>query len=92
MYPETKTHKTPSETAVVTRQVVMPQHANPLNTLFGGVLVSWIDQVAGMVAVRYGASPAAHDIMSSFEHLPLFSILTNSPTHDGLTANLALSR
>ncbi|MBB64999.1 MAG: acyl-CoA thioesterase [Waddliaceae bacterium] len=44
----------------------MPQHANPLKTLFGGVLVSWIDQVAGMVAVRYGASPA---VTASIDHI-----------------------
>ena len=49
----TTDYKTPSESLVVTRQIVMPQHANPLQTLFGGVLVSWIDEVGSMVATKY---------------------------------------
>lgn len=48
-----KAVKTPKESAVITRQIVMPQHANPHNALFGGQLVSWIDTTAAMVAQRH---------------------------------------
>jgi len=33
--------------------VVMPQHLNGANTLFGGQLAQWIDEVAGVVAKRH---------------------------------------
>ena len=45
--------KTPSESAVETRYLIMPQHANPHGTAFGGVIMSWIDIVAGMAAQRH---------------------------------------
>lgn len=45
--------KTPKESAVETRYLIMPQHANPQGTAFGGVIMSWIDIVAGMAAQRH---------------------------------------
>jgi acyl-CoA hydrolase len=45
--------KTPSESAVETRYVVMPHQANPKGTAFGGAIMSWIDMVAGMAAERH---------------------------------------
>ena len=45
--------KSPSESAVVTRYLVMPQQANPQGTAFGGAIVSWIDMVAAMAAERH---------------------------------------
>jgi acyl-CoA hydrolase len=45
--------KGPSDSAVETRYLVMPQHANPQGTVFGGVIVSWIDMVAAMAAQRH---------------------------------------
>ena len=33
--------------------MVMPHEANPCGTAFGGVIVSWIDMVAGMAAQRH---------------------------------------
>lgn len=45
--------KTPSESAVVTRYLVMPQQANPQGTAFGGAIVGWIDMVAAMAAERH---------------------------------------
>lgn len=34
-------------------QIIMPQHINGYNRLFGGQLVEWIDIVAGVVARRH---------------------------------------
>ena len=45
--------KTPSQSAVVTRYLVMPHHANPYGTVFGGIIVEWIDMVASMAAQRH---------------------------------------
>ena len=41
------------ESAVEMRELVMPHHANPQNTIFGGVVMSWIDMAAAMVAARH---------------------------------------
>jgi acyl-CoA hydrolase len=45
--------KTPAQSAVETRYLVMPQHANPYGTVFGGVIMEWIDMVASMAAQRH---------------------------------------
>lgn len=34
-------------------QIIMPEHINGVNRLFGGKLVEWIDIVAGVVARRH---------------------------------------
>jgi acyl-CoA hydrolase len=47
------TIKAPSQSVVVTRYLVMPQHANPYGTVFGGVIMQWIDMVASMAAQRH---------------------------------------
>ena len=49
----TEKGKTPSESAVETRYLVMPQQANPQGTAFGGAIVSWIDMVAAMAGQRH---------------------------------------
>ncbi len=45
--------KTPGESAVVTRYLVMPPQANPQGTAFGGAIMGWIDMVAAMAAERH---------------------------------------
>lgn len=49
--------KSPSETAVEMREMVMPHHTNPQNTVFGGTVMSWIDIAAAMVAARHCGRP-----------------------------------
>jgi acyl-CoA hydrolase len=49
--------KRPSESAVEMREMVMPNHTNPQNTVFGGTVMSWIDIAAAMVAARHCARP-----------------------------------
>lgn len=49
--------KTPSETSVEMREMVMPHHTNPQNTVFGGTVMSWIDIAAAMVAARHCGRP-----------------------------------
>jgi len=45
--------KTPAESAVESRYLIMPHQANPHGTAFGGVIVAWIDMVAAMAAQRH---------------------------------------
>jgi len=49
----TEKGKTPGESAVETRYLVMPQQANPQGTAFGGAIVGWIDMTAAMTAQRH---------------------------------------
>jgi acyl-CoA hydrolase len=49
--------KTPSESSVEMREMVMPHHTNPQNTVFGGTVMSWIDIAAAMVAARHCGRP-----------------------------------
>lgn len=49
--------KTAQESAVETRYLVMPNHTNPQNSIFGGVVMSWIDMAAAMVAERHSNRP-----------------------------------
>lgn len=52
-----KSPSTVAESAVETRFLVMPSHTNPQNTIFGGVVMSWIDMAAAMVAERHSSRP-----------------------------------
>jgi len=45
--------KTPGESAVEARYLLMPDQANPYGTAFGGAIVAWIDMVASMAAQRH---------------------------------------
>jgi acyl-CoA hydrolase len=45
--------KTSSESICESRKIVMPEQINPHGTLFGGVIMTWIDKVAYMCAQNY---------------------------------------
>ena len=45
--------KTVDDSRVETVHLVMPAHLNGANRLFGGILMQWIDEVAGIVAKRH---------------------------------------
>ena len=49
--------KTPSETSIEMREMVMPNHTNVHGTVFGGTVMSWIDIAAAMVAARHCGRP-----------------------------------
>ena len=48
--------KTVDDSRVETVHLVMPAHLNGANRLFGGILMQWIDEVAGIVAKRHSMS------------------------------------
>jgi len=45
--------RSPSQSAIETTYVLMPNQTNHYGTAFGGVIMSWIDMVAGMCAQRH---------------------------------------
>ena len=45
--------KTVDDSRVETAHLVRPTHLNGANRLFGGILMQWIDEVAGIVAKRH---------------------------------------
>ncbi len=44
------------DSRVETVHIVRPNHLNGANRLFGGILMQWIDEVAGIVAKRHSMS------------------------------------
>jgi acyl-CoA hydrolase len=47
--------KTPRDSQMEAHYVLMPQHSNHYGIAFGGVIMSWIDLLAGMVAQKHCA-------------------------------------
>ena len=45
--------KTVAESQVETVHIVRPNHLNGANRLFGGIMMQWMDEVAGIVAKRH---------------------------------------
>ena len=45
--------KTVDDSRVETVHLVRPNHLNGADRLFGGILMQWIDEVAGIVAKRH---------------------------------------
>ena len=45
--------KTPSQSAITTRYLLMPGNANAEGVAFGGVILAWIDMVAAMAAQQH---------------------------------------
>lgn len=45
--------KKPRESWVEMTEIVLPQHTNGLGTVFGGVVVSWVDIAAAICAQRH---------------------------------------
>jgi acyl-CoA hydrolase len=67
--------KKPSESAVESRYLLMPDHANPYGTAFGGVIVAWIDMAASMAAQRHSSKQV---VTASID-----SIIFKQPIHIG---------
>lgn len=61
-------------TQVITRKIVSGEHLNPNGSLFGGHLMSWIDEVAFVCARRFTGCPkcvTVHIDQVTFRH-PIF--------------------
>jgi acyl-CoA hydrolase len=47
----------PGESQAVMTELMMPQHANVLGHVFGGVILSLVDRVAAVAAIRHARGP-----------------------------------
>jgi acyl-CoA hydrolase len=56
-------------TRVETAQVVLPSHTNTMGTLFGGVLMQWIDVAASVAAARHARGPVVTASMDRLHFL-----------------------
>lgn len=54
----TKSAAKSDRTPVHMTEIVLPSHTNALGTIFGGVVMSWIDIAAAIAAIRYARSQA----------------------------------
>jgi acyl-CoA hydrolase len=60
---------TVSATRVETANPVLPGHTNPMGTLFGGVLMQWIDGTAAIAAARHARGLVATASMDRLHFL-----------------------
>ena len=47
----------PRESETVMAELMMPQHANVMGNVFGGVVLSLVDRVAAVCAIRHSSRP-----------------------------------
>ena len=52
-YTSSMTGKTSAESETTMTELVLPQHTNEHGTIFGGVIMSWIDIAAAIAAKRH---------------------------------------
>ncbi len=60
---------TVAATRIETAQVVLPSHTNAMGTLFGGVLMQWIDVAAAIAATRHARGPVVTASMDRLHFL-----------------------
>jgi len=68
-----------SESRVVLSHLMLPQDANPAGNVHGGVIMKYIDNAAGVVAVRHSRTicvTASIDRMDFFEPMYIGELLT----------------
>ena len=70
----------PSHCRVEMNELVLPSHTNSLGTIFGGVLMSWIDVCAAMSAQKHARSTVVTASMDQLDFI--------APIHLGEIVNL----
>jgi acyl-CoA hydrolase len=69
MKSRTEKRNTVAATRVETAQAVLPGHTNAMGTLFGGVVMQWIDVAAAIAAARHAGGPVATASMDRLHFL-----------------------
>lgn len=75
--------KAVSSSQVVMTQLVLPQHINAMDTIFGGVIMSWIDIAAAIAAQRHSNKDV---VTASIDQLDFIA-----PVRKGWVVNLKAS-
>lgn len=64
--------KTPKESEVEMTEMVLPQHTNSIGSIFGGVVMSWIDIAAAICALRHARKQVVTASVDALEfHAPI---------------------
>lgn len=64
--------KTPKESHVEMTEMVLPQHTNSIGSIFGGVVMSWIDIAAAICALRHARKQVVTASVDALEfHAPI---------------------
>jgi len=68
------TTRTAKQTLAVQTKLVMPNDTNPMETLFGGQLLAWMDEIASISAFRHSGRTCVTASINnvSFDH-PIFA-------------------
>ena len=82
---------TVAATRVETAQAVLPGHTNSMGTLFGGVVMQWIDVAAAIAASRHAGGPVVTASMDRLHflrpvHVQQFVIVHINHGHGPLTS------
>ncbi|MGE4133605.1 MAG: acyl-CoA thioesterase [Bdellovibrionales bacterium] len=72
-----------SQSIVTMTEMVLPSHTNALNSIFGGVIMSWIDIAAAISGQRYARLPV---VTASIDALNFVA-----PVYQGWIVNLKAS-
>jgi len=72
-----------SQSHVIMTELVLPQHTNALDSIFGGVIVSWVDIAAAIAAQRHSSLPV---VTASIDALSFVA-----PVYKGWIVNLKAS-
>ncbi len=72
-----------SHSVVQMTELVLPSHTNALGTIFGGVIMSWVDIAAAICAQRHSSQPV---VTASIDALDFVA-----PVHLGWVVNLRAS-
>lgn len=61
------------DSSVVMTEMVLPTHTNSLNSVFGGVIMSWIDIAAAISAQRHSSRPVVTASIDALDfHRPAY--------------------
>lgn len=75
--------RTVSQSKVTMTEMVLPPHTNALDTVFGGIIMSWIDIAAAIAAQRHAGMPV---VTASIDQLHFLR-----PIYKGWVVNLSAS-
>lgn len=69
--------KTPSQSAIEMREMVMPGDTNPHGTIFGGKIMSWMDIAAAMCASKHCENPVVTVHISDIDFISPIKVGTH---------------
>lgn len=62
-------YKSPRDSEVIMTELVLPQHTNDMSTVFGGMVMSWVDIAAAICAQRHSQKQVVTASVDAMEFL-----------------------